>query len=129
MSEVRGVVAAHASFAEGLVSAVQAITGRGDLLRSLSNAGRSLADVIAALTALLDETRAHVVFTDLPAGSCTLAARRLQRDRPDLAVVVGVNLPMLLEFVMRDTSTSADLDTAVERGREHIRRLDGAHVR
>ena len=27
--------------------------------------------------------RIEVIFTDLPAGSCTMAARRLQRDRPD----------------------------------------------
>ena len=129
MSSVRAIVAGHGKFAPGLVSAVEVITGRGAMLCALSNEGFSAADVTAALSAALDETGARVVFTDLPAGSCTLAAGRLQRDRADLIVVIGVNLPMLLEFVLRDGDVGTDVSAAVERGREHARVLAPAHVR
>jgi mannose/fructose-specific phosphotransferase system component IIA len=128
MSSVVGIVAAHGKLAAGLVSAVQAITGRGDALLPVSNEGLSPADVASRLAAALDESGAAVIFTDLPAGSCTLAARRLQKERPALTVVVGVNLPMLLEFVLRDAHGGDDIEAAVGRGREHLRILPAANV-
>ena len=41
-----------------------------------------------------------IVFTDLQTGSCGFAVRRYCLDLPDLVVLSGVNLPVLLEFVM-----------------------------
>jgi mannose/fructose-specific phosphotransferase system component IIA len=127
-NQPRAIVAGHAAFADGLISAVAAITGRGDVLRAVSGAGLTSADVTRTLGRALDDTGATVVFTDLPGGSCTLAARRLQRERPGLAVVIGVNLPMLLEFVMRESAGAADAAAAMERGREHIRIFDATNV-
>ena len=40
-----------------------------------------------------------MIFTDLPAGSCTMAARRLLRERPAVVLVTGANLATLLDFV------------------------------
>jgi PTS system N-acetylgalactosamine-specific IIA component len=117
------IVAAHGQLAAGLVSAVAQITGRGELLVPLSNAGCSPADIERHLRDAAAEPSVRAVFTDLPAGSCTIAARRLLRDRPDLLLVTGVNLPALVDFVCRVASdASAEgvrpaLDTAVERGR------------
>jgi mannose/fructose-specific phosphotransferase system component IIA len=125
----RAIVAGHASLADGLISAVAAITGRGDVLRAVSGANLTASDVTRTLERALDDTGATVVFTDLPGGSCTLAARRLQRDRPGLAVVIGVNLPMLLEFVMRESAGAADAAAAMERGRDNIRIFDATNVR
>ncbi len=128
MSSIVGIVAAHGELAAGLVSAVQAITGRGEELLALSNKGLSPSDVVARLGAALDQSGATVVFTDLPAGSCTLAARRLQKERPALTVVVGVNLPMLLEFVLREAHGGEDIEAAVGRGREHVRIIPATNV-
>lgn len=116
-SPVRAVIVAHGSLAAGLISAVEQITGRGEALRALSNSGQGLADLQAALGALLDETGARVVFTDLPAGSCTMASRRLLRDRPDITVVTGMNLPLVLDFVMQEpVDPAAAARTALVRG-------------
>jgi mannose/fructose-specific phosphotransferase system component IIA len=41
-----------------------------------------------------------ILFTDLQSGSCGMAARLLARDLSNLVVLSGVNLPILLEFVM-----------------------------
>jgi PTS system N-acetylgalactosamine-specific IIA component len=76
------------------------------------------------LSAAVDATGAHVIFTDLPAGSCTLAARRVHRERGGLTIIAGANLPMLLDFVLRDDAGPAEAAVAAERGREHIRVLD-----
>jgi mannose/fructose-specific phosphotransferase system component IIA len=122
-SSPRGVVAAHASLAAALVAAVEAITGRTGTLVSVSNDGLSGRAVRDAIAHALDDSGAAVVFTDLPAGSCALAARRLLRERPGLSVVTGVNLPMLLEFALRDDQPADALAAAVVRGREHIQQL------
>ncbi len=50
---------------------------------------------------------AQVIFTDLPAGSWTIAARRVQRERPEVVVVTGANLPALLDFVFQTDCTIA----------------------
>jgi PTS system N-acetylgalactosamine-specific IIA component len=106
------VVAAHGDLAAGLVSAVGQITGRAELLVPLSNRDLAPVDIEGRLRELAD---GHVValFTDLPAGSCTMAARRLLRDRPDLVLVTGVNLPALVDFVCRaDAAHAAGGDLA-----------------
>ncbi len=116
---VRAVVAGHGAFAEGLVSAVEQISGRGALFAPLSNAGLGAPELEQALTTLLSGTGAQVVFTDLPAGSCTMAARRAQRVHPTLVLVTGVNLGTVLEFAFRsDVAAPADAAReAADKGR------------
>jgi PTS system N-acetylgalactosamine-specific IIA component len=120
MSERRAVIAGHGDYAAGMRSAVEQITGRGDVFVPLSNRGLSAADVGAALGRLLDESGATVIFTDLPAGSCTMAARRLQRERPTLTVVVGANLAALLEFVFTEGELAEVVRNVVEKGRQAL---------
>ena len=121
MSDARAVVAGHADFAAGLVSAVQQITGRGSVFVAISGRDLSGADLEALLRRTIDESGARVVFTDLQAGSCTMAARRVLRDRQDVFFVAGANLPMLLDFAL---SSEADpvvaASHAIERGRAAI---------
>lgn len=99
--EVRGVVLAHGDMARGLIDAVRHIAGvSGDFLVPVSNTGLGpevLAEEIAKLTA----GGPAIVFTDLQSGSCGFAARRCLQTTPNLVVISGVNLPILLEFVMR----------------------------
>jgi PTS system N-acetylgalactosamine-specific IIA component len=115
----RAVIAGHAAFAAGLASAVEQISGRGDALTPVSGAGLGPADIELALARALDESGSSVIFTDLPAGSCTIAARRLQRARPGLVLVTGVNLGTALEFVFRspDESSVEAARAAAEKGR------------
>lgn len=122
------VVAAHGDLAAGLVSAVAQITGHGALLAALSNRGRGAAEIEAELRALVDSAPVRAVFTDLPGGSCTMAARRVQRDHPALALATGVNLAALLEFVCAATAeagaepadAAATVARALDRGRASL---------
>ena len=110
------IVLAHAQLAAGLVSAVEQITGMGSRFVAMSNTGLSGAELEQQLRALVEATGAKVVFTDLPAGSCNIAAFRLLRDR-DVIVVSGVNLPALLHFVTHPNLSPEKAATeAVERG-------------
>ena len=118
---VRAIVAGHGDFAAGLVSAVDQITGRGGEFRVISARNLSGADLDALLLETVRETGVTVVFTDLQAGSCTMAARRILRDRPDVLLVAGANLPMLLDFVFADDISATEAARhAVERGRAAI---------
>jgi len=95
----RGIVLAHGGMARGLVDAVTKISGAEDgAVVALSNEGKSPQTLQDELARLLDEGPA-IVFTDLPSGSCAIAARMGCRDHPRHAVVTGVNLPILLDFV------------------------------
>lgn len=98
-SVVVAVVAGHGRFAEGVVSAVDQITGRGNAFVAVSNTGLSPSDLEALIISALDRTGARVVFTDLPAGSCTMAVRRAQRSRTDVVLVTGANVAVLMEFL------------------------------
>ncbi len=114
----RAIVAGHGEFAAGLVSAVQQITGRGDAFVTISARDLSAADLEALFRRTVAESGARVVFTDLQAGSCTMAARRVQRGQPDLLLVVGVNLPTLIDFVFADHMSPIDAARhALDRGR------------
>lgn len=117
-STVRGIVAGHGTFASGIISAVEQITGRGAQFIAISNTGLCLDDIQGTLAHALDRTGARVIFTDLPAGSCTMAVRRMIRERPGVLLVTGVNLSLLLDFAMQDHEDPAQaLQSALDRGR------------
>lgn len=100
-SGVRGVVIAHGDMAVGLIDAVRHIAGiSGDFLVPLSNRGMG-PDALAQEVRQLAGEQPTIVFTDLQSGSCGFAARRCVQELPHLVVISGVNLPILLEFVMR----------------------------
>lgn len=102
----RAIVAGHGTFPEGLVSAVDQITGRGSSLRAFSNAGLGREEIESGMRDLLQQHGMSVIFTDLPGGSATLAARRIARDMPAVTVVTGSNLAALIDFVFCDGSMS-----------------------
>ena len=111
----RAIVAGHGSFAAGIISAVDQITGLGHLFIPVTNAGKGAADIDAMVRESLAASGATVIFTDLPAGSCTMAVRRLSRLEPGITLVTGATLPMLLAFAL-----GADVHEAVAKAREAI---------
>ena len=106
-TELRAIIAAHGELAAGLVSAVDRITGRGSALGILSNIGLGAEQMEATMRERIERDGVRAIFTDLPSGSWTMAARRAMRGNDQVVLVTGVNLAALLEFVMRD-----DLDPA-----------------
>lgn len=118
MSGARAIVAGHGAFADGMLSAVRQIAGRDDVFIGVTNRDLSAQDVERTLRDRVSESGAEVIFTDLPAGSCTMAARRLQRERPELTVVTGASLATLIDFVFHDDLAPAEAARhAVEKGR------------
>ena len=122
MSEpLRGVVVSHAELAAALVVAVRAISGVDDVLIPVSNEGCDPKALAARIEAAIGGVPA-VLFVDLPGGSCLTSAIRLAHGHADIAVVTGVNLAMLLDFVFhRDVSPAEAARRAVEAGGRAIR--------
>lgn len=125
MSEpLRGVIVSHGTLGAALADAVTQITGDATALCAVSNRGHS-ADTLGRVVGEALGTAPAVVFVDMPGGSCLRAALMQLRERPDLAVVSGVNLPMLLDFVYhRDLSPKAAAVRAVEHGGKAIRTIE-----
>ena len=120
-SAVRAVVAGHGDFADGVISAAAQITGRGEVFSGMSNRGLGPDEIERELRTRIDESGARVIFTDLPGGSATIAARRVLRDRPDLMLVTGANLAVLLDFACHEElDPGAAARHAAEKGRESV---------
>lgn len=117
-----GVVIAHGTMASGLVDAVRRIAGSSaDALVPISNEGKSPDDLRAAIEAAAGG-HPTIVFVDLHAGSCCMAALASCRLCSDRTVVTGVNLPMLLDFVFQRTLPfDALVERLVAKSREAIR--------
>ena len=117
----RALVAGHAEFAMGMISAVEQITGRGDVLVPIQVRGLCGDDIRKVLYDAMVETGVRVIFTDLQAGSCTMAARRVLREIGDGVLVAGTNLPMLLDFALSANASAAEAAvSAAERGRASV---------
>lgn len=117
----RGLVVGHGAMASGMVDAVRRIAGVGDdVLVGISNEGKG-PDALRDEVARIGGEGAVVIFTDMHAGSCAMAARVVSRMGGSRAVVCGVNLPMLLEFVFhRGDPLDQLVPRLVEQGRTSI---------
>ncbi len=123
MSELRGVIVSHAAVAQALVAAVTAITGIEGVLTPVSNEGCGTEALGQRLREAVGAGPA-VLFVDLPGGSCFTSSARYakQGGTSDIAVVTGVNLAMLLDFVFhRDIPPADAARRAVDAGAKAIR--------
>jgi mannose/fructose-specific phosphotransferase system component IIA len=113
---LHGVVVGHGDVAAALIGAVEEISGIRGALAPVSNRGcgrdqleQRIIDAVAG--------RPTVVFIDMPSGSCLFAAMRRLKGQPDVAVVTGVNLAMLLDFLFhRDQTVTEAAARAVDTG-------------
>lgn len=117
MSEkLRGVVVSHLGLAQALADAVAHITGEREALVPVSNEGCSL-DTLGKRVVEAVGPEPCVVFVDLPGGSCLQAAAHYLRGHPGSAVVTGVNLAMVVDFVYhRDLPPMEAAKRALETG-------------
>lgn len=103
----------HGVLGEELVRTVGAILGPQTDTITISNSGLSSVALTTAIESRLSEIPSDapvVLFTDLAAGSCGIASRRIAPSERPFRRITGVNLPMLLEFFhYRDTLSLDEL--------------------
>ena len=117
MPEVQGLMVAHGELAAALVDAAERIAGVDGAIVPISNTG-------CTPDTLRDRIRdargpgPTIIFVDMASGSCTFASLSLARESPDIAVVTGASLPMLLDFLFhRDMKLGELAERLVEKGR------------
>lgn len=112
------LLVAHGLLGQELLRTVERILGNQTDVITLSNDGLSSEGLRRAIEERVSETHATqpvVLFTDLAAGSCGIASRRVALEGRVIRCITGVNLPMLLEFFhYRDTLTLDELITRLE---------------
>ncbi len=117
MADAQGLLVAHGELAAALVDAAERIAGVSGVLVPISNVDCSpeiLCDRIRAAR----EPGPTVIFVDMASGSCSFASLSLAREDRDIAVVTGVSLPMILDFLFhRDMELGPLAQRLVEKGR------------
>jgi len=91
----------HGVLGREMVRTVESILGTQEDVVIVSNSGLSADGLTQAIDAAVGGVPAEtpiVLFSDLAAGSCGIAARRVSVGHPRLRRITGINLPMLLEF-------------------------------
>ncbi|UCF70694.1 MAG: hypothetical protein JSW49_10970 [candidate division WOR-3 bacterium] len=118
----------HGSFAETLLRTAEQIVGKQELVEVISNSGLSCDILNTRLEQTIEQnnTNETIVFVDLPGGSCTISCYNMLRNREDLNVICGINLPVLIEFFMlRDKYRANELaPILVKKGKESLFRLE-----
>jgi PTS system mannose-specific IIA component len=124
------IIVAHGALAGELINSVAMIMGRVPLLRGVGlGSDQSLDDLKREIEEAWQElerggARHILVLVDMFGGSCSNVAARLVCDSEPghVAVVTGVNLPMVLEAsIDRDLYQFKDLvDKVVKAGRKSI---------
>lgn len=120
------VIVAHGRLGECLMEAVQGIVGTQQGWAAVSNTDLGLKDLRESVERAVDglsATHDVVLLSDMPGGSCHHACREVMGERPDLRLLSGLNLMMLLEFFVKRERHGLDelLGLVRERGRESVR--------
>lgn len=113
------LVVCHGRLGEALIESARMIVGSAGTAKALEfGAGMGTDELAAEIGAELAELQAApgggsgvVILTDLPGGTpartAAVAASQHADSGSDLAVVAGVNLPMLVESLLADPDRSA----------------------
>ncbi|MBA3560333.1 MAG: hypothetical protein H0W30_17255 [Gemmatimonadaceae bacterium] len=115
------LVAGHGDYASGLLSAAAEIIGETSAFVTMSNRNLGADEIERLMRELVSSRGIRVIFTDLPAGSCTIAARRVVRSQPDVTLVTGANLAALLHFASHEAGTAYEAaSSAAERAKASV---------
>lgn len=112
---------AHGGVGEALVKAAESISGVTGVFRSVSNTDCDRGKLEDRVHEAIGGAPA-VVFVDMPSGSCMFAALSRLKAEPEVRVVTGVNLAMLVDFVFhRDVTPEAAAERALASGTKAIK--------
>ncbi len=98
------VILTHGDLCFGLKDTLEGIMGKQQGLSVLSNAGLGKEELTSALHQKINQKNfdGAVIFVDMFGTSCWQTAKKVaskpSRDKGEIAVITGVNLPMLVKF-------------------------------
>jgi PTS system mannose-specific IIA component len=109
------ILLTHGDLCFGLKDTLEGIMGRQEGLEVISNVGLGKEELISAIEQKVDDRNCGdgmVIFVDMFGTSCWQTAKKVARKaktgKAKIAVVTGVNLPMLVKFFSLRDSLSVD---------------------
>ena len=98
---IGGVLLTHGELGEGLKNALEGMMGEQKGLLVLSNSGLSKEKLKQNLEEAINHKEFHegvFIFVDMPGSSCWQSAKSLRDHSKKVAIITGVNMPMLVTF-------------------------------
>ena len=123
---IKALVITHGDIGREIVRVTEMILGPVSGLSAMSNSGKSTADITVRIKDWLAEDTAgtdrKLILLDDYGGSCATSAQLARGQDPEIAIISGVNLAMLLGFVTwRESGDFEELvGKVVQKGREAI---------
>ena len=121
------IVTGHANFGSGITSSVNLIAGEQEAYRSVDFLPTySTEDLTQEISKAIDDLKdceGIIIFTDLMGGTPFNVSAQLGRDKENIRIIAGTNLPMLVEIVMsRKFMDDLDglVDSVLETGKEQV---------
>ena len=124
------ILTGHGHFANGLKSALDMVAGDQEAFEIVPFEGSQAAtygdDLRAAIVSMRENTDGVLVFVDLLGGTPFNQAMMISADVPDVQVVTGTNLPMLIELMLTRASMTLDqlVESAISVGQAGIAHMD-----
>lgn len=100
-----GIVIAHGPLGDAFIKAVHSIMGTDEGLFPLSVTDMSLQEIESRVTSIIneppDDVDGIVIMACLRGGSSWNVSATVAKDRPHVRLVSGLNLAMLLTFLLK----------------------------
>jgi mannose/fructose-specific phosphotransferase system component IIA len=120
---VTGIIICHRLLAFELVNAVQKILGHTEYVYAFSNDNLAPQMIYENIIDVIKKNNANkiIAMVDLRGGSCWTVAKMITREFPQMKVISGVNVPMLISFLTKRDKLSFEelpevLNTDAHRG-------------
>ncbi|MCH7783781.1 hypothetical protein IID62_12025 [candidate division KSB1 bacterium] len=100
---INAIILTHGDFGRALLNTTEKIIGPVDAVKVLSNELTSIKDLVIDLDKIVNDWRDNdiLIAVDFCGGSCWHAAQVVKRNKNNVVLISGINLPMMLSFVSR----------------------------
>jgi PTS system sorbose-specific IIA component len=105
----KAIVITHKELGRAFLDVIQNIAGHTEALDFISNENLDINGLITAIQKRMDITAdaTFYLLVELKGGSPYLAARKIAMQNRNVYVFSGLNLPMILSFIMKKDMFSA----------------------
>ncbi len=119
------ILASHGGLAVGMKDSMKMIIGdvsHVEALAAYGDDGVNFGEVLEERLNQKQDDEVLVIATDIPGGSVNTEVMGLARNRKNVFVVTGMNLPLVLEIATAGGSVDGDrIDEALRQARESIK--------